>query len=195
MTTHATSLESRLFRRYWDDGLLDLLAGIGVAGIGVFWTLDLVAVGAAVPAMLAALWGPLRRRFIEPRLGLVEFSDERDRHSRHLALGGIALGAGVLAVFAAIWLAAPEAPDLLRLLAPGLPAFLLALLAAVSGLALGLPRFLTYAAVLSAAGFIVAALDAEPGAAMIGAGGLIALWGSRLISRLPPAEPDPREVD
>ena len=73
----SSALESRLFSHYWDDGLIDLLAGIAIVALGALWLADLVAVGAAVPAMLAVVWAPLRRALVAPRAGTVEFSDGR----------------------------------------------------------------------------------------------------------------------
>ena len=74
MTHRTATLESRLFRRYWDDGLLDVFAGVG--------TLSLARSGrptssrrARHTAILAVFWAPLRRRLVESRVGHVEFSD------------------------------------------------------------------------------------------------------------------------
>ena len=81
------TLEGRLFRRYWDDGLLDLLVGVGVLLIGIGWVCDQVALAAFTPALLVPLWRPLRARLVEPRLGAVEFADKRVRRQRRHALG------------------------------------------------------------------------------------------------------------
>lgn len=184
MTATTDRLESRLYRHFWDDGLLDLFAGVGVVGIGVCWALDLVAIGAVVPAVLVPFWIPLRRALIEPRSGFVEFSDTRVDHNRRLLAGSVALGAASLAVFAALYLIVPSDPAgwLVRVI-PGVPALLLALLAAFTGLALGLPRFLAHAAVLAVAGAAVVAADAAPEEAMIAGGALVAIVGAWLLRR------------
>ena len=195
MPDHARSLESRLFRQYWDDGLIDLLGGVGVAGIGLCWVLDVVAIGAVVPAVLAPLWKPLHRWLVEPRAGLVEFSDLRTGQIRRLGAAGLWLGLTLLAVFAAVSLFAPsERGATLQLLTPGLPAFLLGLLAALVGLGLGLPRFLAYAGLLAVCGVAVALTDAEPGVAMIAGGLLMAVNGARLLGRLLRLEVEDGEV-
>src|SRR5210317_1625377 len=75
-------IENRVYRAYWNDGLLDVFAAVGVLLIGFAWTFDFVVGGAITPALLVPLWGPFRQRFIEARLGLVEFSDERERTNR-----------------------------------------------------------------------------------------------------------------
>jgi len=185
MAGHAESLESRLFHQYWDDGLLDLLAGIGVVGIGTCWALDLVAIGAVVPGVLVLFWGPLRRSLVEPRAGLVEFSDARVGRTRRLGFVGMWLGLAMLAVFTALYLfAAAEPGALLRLLIPGVPVFLLGLLAALVGLGLGLPRFLSYAGLLGGCGVAVILAGTNPAVGMIAGGLPIAINGARLLGRL-----------
>jgi len=184
MTHLTTTLESRLFGRYWDDGLLDLFAGIATLGIGVLWAVDLVAIGAAVPAMLAGLWVPLRRALVEPRAGHVEFSDARTGRNRRLLVGNAVLGLLTLALFAGLTVAVRSGPlALLSVIGPGIPAFLLALLAALTGWGLGLPRFLGYAAALCLAGAGAALADAEPELAILAGGLVIALSGGWRLGR------------
>ena len=189
MTNRGGTLETRLFRRYWDDGLLDLLAGIGVVIVGVSWAVDLVAVGAVAPALLAVFWGPLRRALVEPRTGHVEFSDARVGRSRQLIVGSAVVGLVMLALFVGLYvLVRSRSVALLSLVSPGIPAFLLALLMAMAGWGLGLPRFLGYAGILSVGGFGVALVDAEPEFALL-AGGLVILlsgaWRFARFLRLP----------
>jgi hypothetical protein len=189
MTSRAGTLESRLFRRHWDDGLLDLFAGVGAVSIGVCWAVDLVVVGAAVPAVLVPIWGPLRRALIEPRAGLVEFSDARTARNRRLGLGSAVLGLLMLLLFVGLYvLVRSRSVALLDLVVPGVPAFLLGLLATLAGWGLGLPRFLAYAGVWCAGGFGVALADARPELAML-AGGLVVLmsgaWRLHRFLRLP----------
>jgi hypothetical protein len=187
MAAHDT-LESGLFRSYWDDGLLDILAGTGVLGVAVFWALDVVAVGAVVPAMMAAFWVPLRRALVEPRVGLVEFSEARVSRMRGLSLGALGLGVAML-LCVGVYLASRSGTGaVLADLAPAIPALLVGLMAAVTGWGLGLPRFLGYAAVLGLAGLAVAAVEARPEVAMF-AGGAAPLvsgaWRLRRFLRLP----------
>jgi len=184
MASRAGSLESRLFHQYWDDGLLDLLGGLGVIGISIFWAFDLVAVGAVVPAILASLWVPLRRALVEPRAGLVEFSDARSGRTRRMTMTSLWLGVAMLAVFVAIYLFLPRPEGLVRLLVPGLPAFLLGLLAVVAGLGLGLPRFLVYAGLLGVCGVGVALADTRPEIGMLVGGVVMTGTGTYLLSRL-----------
>jgi len=179
----ADALESRLFRSYWDDGLLDLTAGVGVMATAGFWRADLIALGAAVPAILAALWTPLRRALVEPRSGLVEFSEARDGRLRRLHVGTTALGVSMLLAFAGIDVFVERPEPLLSSLAPAVPALLLGLMAVVTGWGLGLPRFLGYAAVLSFAGLAVAVAEAAPEMAMFAGGAALLAGGAWRLGR------------
>jgi len=184
MTSHVDQLEQRLFRHYWDDGLLDLFAGLAVVGIGICWTFDLVALGAIVPVLLLPFWTPLRRALVEPRAGLVEFSDERDRKTRRLLRHSVWLGVIALAAFVVLYTRIRSNPGaLLPLVAPAIPALLIGLASALAGLALGLPRFLWYAALLAACGLGVAITDSRPEGAMIAGGVLVCAGGAWLLAR------------
>jgi len=189
MSPRADALESRLFRRYWDDGLLDLFAGVGVVAIGIFWAFDFVALGAVVPAILASLWVPLRRALVEPRAGLVEFSDGRTGRMQRLGWGSVVFGLAMLALFVSLVVLNGWRPvALLSSLTPGLPAFLLALPSALVGWGLGLPRFHAYAAILCIGGLVVALADTRPELAML-AGGIVVLasgaWRLQRFLRIP----------
>lgn len=193
MPSAATTLESRLFRQYWDDGLLDLFAGIGVAGIAAFWALDLVALGAVAPAVLAAFWVPIRRAVVEPRIGLVEFSNARANRNVRLGVGSAVVGGAMLVGFVGLTLSAhSRSLSALSLISPGVPAFLLALLALFAGWGLGLARFLVYAVVLCLGGVGVVLIDARPEIAMA-VGGFVMLlsggWRMARFLRLPVVEP------
>lgn len=184
MTSHTDSLEQRLFHEYWDDGLLDVFAAVGLLGIALAWAVDLVALGAILPALLVPLWVAARERIVVPRAGNVEFSDNRVARSRRFLhatawLGVATLAAGLVTYFGL----ATRTDDLLRAVIPGLPAALIGLLAVLTGLGLGLPRFYAYAAALVVAGALVAVAGAEPEVAMF-AGGAVALAnGARLLAQ------------
>jgi len=184
MNGRVNPLERRLFRQYWDDGLLDVLSGVGALAVGLSWAVDLVALGAAVPAVLAALWVPLRRRLVEPRAGLVEFADQRVERNRRGLVGSALLGLVALAAFAALafW-AAPNPGGPWRAMAPAVPALLLALMAVVASLMLGLPRFVVYAGLFSVAGLGVAVTDGRPEVAILAAGLLVLASGTWRLNR------------
>ena len=193
VSSAAGNLESRLFRRYWDDGLLDLFAGIGVAGIAAFWALDLVALGAVAPAVLATFWVPVHRALVEPRIGHVEFSDGRTNRNVRLGVGSVLIGGAMLVGLIGLTLTArSQSLSALSLIAPGLPAFLLALLAVFVGWGLGLPRFLVYAGVLCVGGIGVVLIDARPEIGMLAGACVMLLSGGWRIGRflrLPVVEP------
>ena len=100
MFTSKNLVESRVVRMFWNDGLLDVLAGSGLVLMGVAWLFDLVPLGAIGPAILIPIWKPLRARFTEPRLGYVEFSDTQQRRNRTFL--AVAIGLGVVTLVAGV---------------------------------------------------------------------------------------------
>ena len=177
-------IEAKLFRAYWDDGLLDVFCGLGVVGIGVCWLVDLVPLGALLPATLIPMWGPLRKRWVEPRAGLVEFSEARSSRNRRFLRSALWLGVGALCSFLSLfwWLRGARAAPLLPSAIPALPAVLVACPAALTAFALGLPRFLGHAGILVACGIFAALADAEPGVSLVAGGALVTIAGARLLA-------------
>ena len=178
------AIESRVDRAYWNDGLLDVFAAVGVLIIGVAWTFDFVVGGAVTPALLVPLWGPFRQRFIEPRLGMVEFSEKRERTNRSRLLLVILLGIGAFALVVSL----PLLRDRLALdpavsLIAGLPAILLAIPAALTAMLVSTGRFLVYAALLVVAGGVGAVSGWEPGPILVSAGIPILLMASAVLVR------------
>jgi MFS family permease len=171
MLDNLGTIENRVYRTYWNDGLLDLFAAVGVLGVGISWMLDF-AVGAAImPALLLPLWGPCRQRFIEPRLGLVEFSDAREQRNSNLLKQVALLGFGFFALGVAMYVLRDriDLDPAVNLIA-GLPAVLLGLLAVMAAILVASARFLIYAALLVIAGAVGALLGWEPGLILTQAG-------------------------
>ena len=165
------AIEKQVFRTYWNDGLLDLFGAIAVLAIGVCWTYDLIVGAAIVPAVMVPLWVPIRRRFIEPRLGMVEFSDARDRHNAGRLKMVAALGVGTFFLAVVLYflrdrLGVSPAVTVVA----GLPAMLLGLLATLTAFMISAFRYLAYAAVLVIAGISGALAGFEPGPIMSAAG-------------------------
>lgn len=177
MTNHAETLEASLFRQFWDDGLLDLLAGSAVLGLSVFWAFDLVALGPIVPLLLILLWHPLRRKLVEPRAGFVEFAEMRTGRNRGMLRYSVLLGVAVLALFLTMYWTGGDRASAIRIFSPGIPALLLGVLAVFAAIGLSLPRFLGYAACFALAGLVVALMGAEPEWAMAGGGLIILVHG------------------
>ena len=177
-------IENRVYRAYWNDGLLDVFAAVGVLLIGIAWTFDFVVGGAITPALLVPLWSPFRQRFIEPRLGMVEFSEKRERTNRSRLLLVILLGIGAFALVVSLYvlrdrLAVEPSVSFIA----GLPALLLAVPAALTAMLVSTGRFLVYAALLVVAGGVGAINGWEPGPILVSAGIPIFLIASTVLVR------------
>jgi len=168
MLENMNSLERQVYRTYWNDGLLDLFGAVGVLAIGVAWLADAHVFGAIVPAMLVPIWSPLRQRLIDPRLGLVEFSDDRERRNRKQLGMVAALGAGTLGLALILYFVRTRLGiDADLSLVAALPALLLALLAIITALLVSTARFLLYAAMLAISGVAGALYGFEPGPILV----------------------------
>ena len=182
--TTSASPESRLFRAYWDDGLLDVLFGVGAVAVGLLWMVELVVFGAIVPAFLALAWNPLRRAIVEPRMGWVEFNAARTESNRRKLLAAVSIGLGALALVVVLVIAARSGNDLVPGdLAAALPAVLVGVMAGLIGVGLSLARFLGYALAFAAAGVLVALAGGEPGLAILLGGIVTLLSGAWLLTR------------
>ncbi len=182
--TNSASPESRLFRAYWDDGLLDVLFGVGAVAVGLLWMVELVVFGAIVPAFLALAWNPLRRAIVEPRMGWVEFNAARTESNRRKLLAAVSIGLGALALVVVLVIAARSGNDLVPGdLAAALPAVLVGVMAGLIGVGLSLARFLGYALAFAAAGVLVALAGGEPGLAILLGGIVTLLSGAWLLTR------------
>ena len=164
-------LERRLYRHYWDDGLLDVFAAFGVFLIGVFWLRGVPPAAAIVPALLVPFWQPARRRLVEPRLGFVEFSTVREQMNRKRLRLTLYAGIAALILALELYFARGSLPaDRAAHLVAGLPAMLLSVLGAATAILIASARFLVYSAVLLLAGVAGARLGWSPGAILTAAG-------------------------
>jgi hypothetical protein len=181
--TTASPLEPRLFRSFWDDGQIDFFFGIGSVAVGAFWMVDLIPIGAVVPALLAVFWTPVRRALVEPRAGRVEFSDTRTARGRRMVLGAVGIGVAVLflLLLAAIWGAGRT--EALDGLVAGLPALLIGVMACLVAAGLRIDRFLVYAVVYVAAGLGVALAGRDPGVSILIGGATVTISGTWLLVR------------
>ncbi|MEZ5954955.1 MAG: hypothetical protein R3C13_11705 [Hyphomonas sp.] len=175
------TLESRLFRRSFDDGWLDVLVGTGIALTGLFWILDWIAPSAAIPAVLIPFWKIGRDRIVEPRLGHVAFTAERKAETRRSLTGWAAFGVGVLALEICLIFLLPRQggvrTDLLSNAAVAIPVLLIAV-GLLAGLMIGARRFAVYAVLAGAVGFIGALLGiGEPGYLILSVGLVILAAG------------------
>ncbi|MEZ6095285.1 MAG: hypothetical protein R3C03_13815 [Pirellulaceae bacterium] len=183
--------ENRMTRLYWDDGILDLLSGIGVVLIGVTWVAGLIALGPMVPCILLPFWTFLRRNFTEVRLGHVEFSNEKQRGDRRFLLQWCFVGVGVLLtvfLFAIIKDGLP-ATNFAAKFATMIPAVLMAVLAIATAALTALKRFIWYSMVFLVAGVEASIREWDPGWSMIFGGIVMITCGTwilvRFITRFP----------
>jgi hypothetical protein len=179
-------VDTDLFRSYWDDGLLDLLCGLALLVMGIGWASTRLGSLAVLQAPLwIVLWAPLRKRIVEPRAGFVRFSPARREHSARDLRWTLALGVGAVALVAAtVFLLRSRKPEpVLQLLAPGLPAALVALGAGIGGLLTGARRFHAYGLALLAGGLATVALAGGPAPPLAAGGLLVSASGAILLTR------------
>lgn len=168
------SPETRLFRGYWQDGTLDLVAGCGVVIIGIGFLFEqFLGPAVAVPLGFAG-WLILRRRVVEPRAGYVELAGRRRRNSARELTGAAGAGVGLLVLVVAVALWGRSDTTTVARAVDGLPALLVGLAALVTAGLTRSWRFVAYAAVMAAMG-LVAALTAIGPAIPLLAGGVVAM--------------------
>jgi len=176
------SPETRLFSSFWDDGVLDLVAGAGVALIGLGYLFEQYLVVAVVVPLGLTAWLVLRKRLVEPRAGYVEFSrGRRERLGREL-LGAVALGGGLLALLLLLLFMRDRVANLGGLDA-AVPALLLALMAAVTAGLTRAWRFAAYATLFAVAGIGTVLMAAGPWLPLLIGGVVVWVTGAVLLAR------------
>lgn len=178
-------IETKIVRMFWNDGLLDLLSGAGVLFIGISWLWDWHVMGAIAPALLVPLWKPIRQRFTEPYLGLVEFSDRQQFRNRSFLVVAIVLGILSLILATTLYFAVVKQSidfDLKRIV-QGLPTGLLGLMAIMTGTATSLNRFYAYGGLLMMLGMAAVILQSGPAWPLIVGGAVILLSGGVVMQR------------
>jgi hypothetical protein len=171
----------------WDDGLIDVMAGLALFLIGFLWVTQDSMYSPFVAPLLVPVWIGARRKISEPRIGIVNFSAERVAKESKKMLGLFLFGVLTLVIGVAWFFLGRHGDTILTLPAvnvvAGLPAGLLAIPAIIVGFAYGLRRFFGYAAALLVAAVPVAILDLHPGWALIPGGVLGIMVGSSLLLR------------
>lgn len=178
------SLESGLFRSYWDDGLLDLLFGLALLTIGLSWNV-LGAFATLSAPLWITLWIPLRHRLVEPRAGYVRFSISRQRHNRRQLGLTLAFGLGclVVVVFSLFVMRKRGFGAPTTEWVAGLPAFLVALGSALGGVLTRASRFFLYAVVLLLCAVFGVLAGQGPEASLLAGGIVILLSALFLVTR------------
>jgi len=177
---------ARVYRAYWQDGSIDLFAGLGATLIGVAWVTDTVALGTVAPALTIPVWMAFRRRFVEPRLGHVRFDAARRKRMRRAHVVLIALGCATFLLGVAGYFIARGGPandEWVRAVVPALPAALIGVGSMLVALMFSLPRFALYGAAFLAAGVVGASLGAEPGWSLLAGGCVTTFAGCTLLAR------------
>jgi len=186
--TKLSKLEQRLFTEYFDDGLLDLFVGTGIALIGFMWILELVALGAIVPVLLAPFWKIARQKIVEPRAGVISFRAERKAENKSVFTRWALFGLVIL-ITEIVLLEAPGSKgirnsDLLASMIPALPAILIALPLTLVAFFLKLSRFAFYGTLAVIFGMLATYdLGLEPGHTLLLTGLVIFLLGLMVVHR------------
>lgn len=190
------SLEARAYQRAYSDGIIDLFVGISLVWIGSawIWLPDLAGIAGVFPAVLAVTVIGVRKRFVESRLGYVRWAQpRRERERRNLIAmfaAGLLLFLGGIVVFIVVEQGLADR-DVMEAIAPGLLAWLLALLFLGIAYLMESWRFVLYSVVLTAAGVVTAWQDANPGWPLFMAGWVVAVTGSLLLARFMSENPRP----
>jgi len=198
MTT-PSPLENKLYARRFDDGLLDVLVGLGLILVGASWMADLPVYGVFAPVLMVPLWTFIRERVIEPRLEAVIFSPEREAKTRGSMMAWFVFGAAVLLTEIAIYLYASRAAgsvlDRLGEVIVALPAALV-VIGLLGGLMIGAWRFAGYAAAALGVATIGALRGVEdPGLLILVIGALVLGGAVTLLARFFKSHPAPEKPD
>ena len=169
--------------RRFSDGSMDVIFGLSILLVGICWLLDMVPLGAAVPAIMVPLWVLLHRNVVLPRTGVAEPTEERRRADRAGLGMTIVLGVIIFVQVTMAWFGRnlfSALPDsLVDIFLPGLPAALVGLFALVGGLLTRQKEGFHYAQALIFVGVIGGMNGLEPGTILTISGGLILLLSVR----------------
>jgi hypothetical protein len=184
MVDSVKEFEKKAFRSFWNDGLLDVMVGLGVLVVGISWWQNVAVMGAIFPAVCASMWYPLRKRLVEPRMGYVEFSGDREIKVRSFRYGLVAFFTGTMVLGLVIYFLWNS--DVLSqpvtwiagfpLVLAGIPALFFALFTKCW-------RFAIYGMVLFQAGVEVAWQGWDPHVGLIGSGIFITVVGFVILFR------------
>jgi len=192
MRANLGSMERTAFRQYFSDGLIEVLAGLGIIAIGLVFLSDFVAISGLVPIVLVALWKRLHDRLIEPRVGSVTFRPERRASMNRsmqilLLLGTATFVFGILAYL--VIAGADDNRGLAEIILRGLPVALLGLGGIVLGWSVEVPRVSAVGALLIVAGVITMGTRLHPGWGLILGGTAVTAIGAALLTRFLRANP------
>ena len=155
-TAELKALEERAYKQTWNDGILDLIIGIGLVMLGLLFRTDLAGLaGMFVAVLLMPFWAVGKQLITVPRLGYAEFSEDRKATERGWQRHLLVLGVMTLALAVGLYVATTTGRlgDELGEIRLGYLLFggLIALGLGAAGFIAGLPRLTAYAAVVLAA--------------------------------------------
>ena len=182
------AIERRAYQHSYSDGIIDIFVGVSLMWIGAawIWLPDIAGLAGVLPAVFIAPALQARKRFLEPRVGYVKWAPPRRRwEQRNLAVlfaAGLGLFLLGIAMFVLVTETSAES-DVASVLAPGLLAWLLALLGVGLAFVLRAWRMLGYAAVLAGAGIITAGAEENPGWPLLTAGAVVTVTGTAMLIR------------
>lgn len=179
------TMEREAYRAYWSDGSVDLYVGVSMLFVGAMWTWvnDLSGLAGILPAIFVNPMLAWRKRFVEARLGHVQWRPTRREWEHRNLLFLLAAGFGLLMLGVATYAAAGWNGGGSLHLAPGILAWLLALLAVGLAVLIDARRMLLYAAVLVLSGVVVVLLQAQPGWPMLATGAVATVVGLIMVRR------------
>lgn len=177
------SPERRLFQAQWDDGSLDLVAGVAVLLVGVGYLIEQVLTEVVVVPLAFVAWMALRARIVEPRAGYVKLSRSRRKRAGRELVGTASVGAGILVLFVALGLQVGGADVDLANWVDGLPALLIALPVLIGGALIRARRFSVYSAVFVVGAVWAVLMGFGPGTPLVIGGAVMAVAGATLLTR------------
>lgn len=183
---HVTPLENAPFSESFDDGLLDVLVGLGLIAIAGSWIAGIIPLGAIAPAVMIPFWKLGRDRLVHPRAPAPAFTAARRAQTQRTLSGWLVFGAGVLLAEIGVFLfARPIGPTAVALqdAIVGVPALLIGL-GLLAGLIVGARRFIAYAVLAAAIGVAGAVMRVdEPGWLILAIGVAIFACGAIFLTR------------
>lgn len=191
------SMESQVYRRAYSDGIIDLSVGAFLLWLGAawIWLPDFSGLAGVLPAAFVPVAMAVRKRVVENRIGYVRWTEPRRNKERSTRIGLLAAGTVLLLGVAVFFLVdrSVSSDAVLGAVAPGLMAWLLALLSLALAYAMEAWRFVAYAGALSVAGLVTAMQDANPGWPLLASGAVVTITGVIMLIRFLRANPVPEE--
>jgi len=199
-TAELKALEERAYKETWQDGILDVMLGVALILLGILFRTELAGLAGVFVAVLAMPFWALGKKLITvPRLGYVEFGEDRKARERGwtkqlLVFGVVTLLFGV-GLYVAVATGEGTLRDQFSELRFGYILFgvLIALGMAVAGFMIGLSRLKAYAGIMLAATGIGYQTGLQLEDYLLAAGIVILACGSVVLARFVRQYPLPAE--